>query len=111
MKEQMNSVTPKTRKAALNRAATLLIQGEDQQRKRENLMSSQAQLQGRIAELQEQLRVQEKQIKELSARESVTTEQVDALAASHNLTQVEIAETKSRLLQKQIARLSRAGKQ
>lgn len=110
MKEVNVSVTPKTKKAALNRAATLQIQLEDQQRKRGNLMSSQDQIATRIKELQKQQADIEKQANELLTRESVTQRQIDELAATHNLVQVEIAETKTRLLDKQIARLSKMGK-
>lgn len=111
MRESNASVTPKTQKAAYNRAATLMIQLEDQQRKRRNLMSSQGQVQDKIKELTAQLTDMGLQAQKLEASEQVTQRQIDELAAAHTLTQIELAETKSQLLTKQITRLQKMGKQ
>lgn len=111
MKEIILGVTPKTQRAAYNRAATLMIQLEDQRRKRENVMNSASQTSQKLEQLRKTQSELEEQARMLEASEQVTQKQIEDLSAAHNLNEIETLETKQRLLSKQIARLERQGKQ
>jgi len=110
MREVTMGVTPKTRRAALNRAATLMIQREDQIRKESNVMNSKIELEQRMEQLKSQQSDLQKQLDLLKKSKAITAKQIEEISLAHALTETEILETKQKLIQKQIQRLELQGK-
>jgi chromosome segregation ATPase len=98
---------PKTRQAALNQAAALLISQENLARRHTNMAQNIQAAKDKILKLQGTIEELEKQSQILVESGTATQAQIAQLKLQHQLNEAEILEAKSELLRSQITNLEK----
>lgn len=103
----LKQLTPKSAKGALKQGASILIQIQNLNRKKENLMSNIEKTQEKLERLQKTLQEQQTQLSVFNKETKNWEEAIEDLKVKFQLTQSEILEVQSELLRSQIKNLEK----